>query len=312
MAGSDNVLRTKVLLELNEDFHQADKVNDALDAGVLKELIKCFKEKDQVIRELASRAVLKVACTERGRETLVKAKTVADIKGLFDDAETKIRHNAYVSLINLAEFRFGVEGIIDAGILPVLVEKLVLEKEEPILVLILQLVKVLAEGEKSPVILLNTPSLARLNSHLTSKNAQIRELAALNIGSISYNVLGKEKTIEAKSIEPLTRMLFDKASEVRTAALRALASLAQLKLGKVQIYDLDILDRVIELLYDESEQTRLNSVQLIAAEGEYPPAREKFKECLDKLKDMVAKEKFHAPLVSRFAQTAINVITWKP
>ncbi len=51
---------------------------------------------------------------------------------------------------------------------------------------------------------------------------------------------------------------------------------------------------------------------MIAAVGEYPPAREKLKECLDKLKDMVAKEKYHAPLVSRFAQTAIDVITWKP
>lgn len=48
----------------------------------------------------------------------------------------------------------------------------------------------------------------------------------MNIGSISYNVLGKEKTIEAKSIEPLSKMLHDKVSEVRTAALRALASLA--------------------------------------------------------------------------------------
>ena len=137
MAGSDNVLRTKVLLELNEDFHQADKVNGALEAGMLKELIKCFKEKDQVIRELASRAVLKAACTEKGRETLIKSKTVAEIKGLFDDIELKIRNNAYVSLINLAEFRFGIEGIIDAGIIPVLVEKLVLEKEDAILILIL-------------------------------------------------------------------------------------------------------------------------------------------------------------------------------
>ena len=48
-----------------------------------------------------------------------------------------------------------------------------------------------------------------------------------------------------------------------------------------------MLDRIIELLYDESEQTRLNIVQLIAAVGEYPPAREKFKECLDKMKEMV-------------------------
>jgi hypothetical protein len=51
---------------------------------------------------------------------------------------------------------------------------------------------------------------------------------------------------------------------------------------------------------------------MIAAVGEYPPAREKFKECLDKLREMVAKEKYHFPLVSRFAQTAIDVITWKP
>lgn len=64
MSGSDNVLRTKILIEINEDFHQADKVNNAIDAQILGELVKCFKEQDDdLIRELASRAVLKVACT---------------------------------------------------------------------------------------------------------------------------------------------------------------------------------------------------------------------------------------------------------
>jgi len=43
---------------------------------------------------------------------------------------------------------------------------------------------------------------------------------------------GKEKTIDAQSIPPLTEMLFDEVSEVRTAATRALVSLAQLKAGK--------------------------------------------------------------------------------
>ena len=51
----------------------------------------------------------------------------------------------------------------------------------------------------------------------------------------------------------------------------------------MQIYDLEMLERVIELLGDESDQTRLNVVQMVAAVGEYPPAREKFKECLDQL-----------------------------
>jgi hypothetical protein len=51
---------------------------------------------------------------------------------------------------------------------------------------------------------------------------------------------------------------------------------------------------------------------MISSVGEYPPAREKFKECLDKLKEMVVKEKLDFPLVSRFAHTAIEVITWTP
>jgi DNA invertase Pin-like site-specific DNA recombinase len=107
-------------------------------------------------------------------------------------------------------------------------------------------------------------------------------------------------------------MLSDSISDVRCSAARALASLAQLKAGKVQIYDLDQLNVIIELLYDLDEQTRLNNVQLIAAVAEYPPAREKFKQCLAKLKDMQTKYERTQPLVSKHAGIAINVITWKP
>ncbi len=312
MAGRDDILRKKVLIEINEDFHQADKLNFALNSRILEELIRCFKEIDPSLRELASRAVIQVACTNHGRTTLIQKRFIPNIRQLFDDSEVQIRHNAYTCLINLAEFTQGIDAVIDAEIMPVLVDKLVLEKQESILILILTLMKILLEGERAPLIILSTPALQRLNSHLASKSAGIRELAALNIGSISYNMKGKERTIEAQSIPPLTQMLFDPVSEVRTAATRALSSLAQLKAGKVEIYDLEMLDRIIELLYDESDQTRLNVVQMISAVGEYPPAREKFKECLIKLKDMVQKEKFHFPLVSRFAQTAIDVITWKP
>jgi hypothetical protein len=42
MQSTDDVLRKKVLVEINEDFHQADKLNFALDSGILTELVKCF------------------------------------------------------------------------------------------------------------------------------------------------------------------------------------------------------------------------------------------------------------------------------
>ena len=83
--GDDNILRTKVLKEINEDFHQADKLNVALDSGILDQLIKCFKEKDDVIRELASSAVRKVANTEKGRVEIVNNELVPIIANLFND-----------------------------------------------------------------------------------------------------------------------------------------------------------------------------------------------------------------------------------
>lgn len=233
MTGTDNVLRTKILKEINEEFHQGDKLNAALDSDVLYELVRCFVEKDEVIRELASRAFILISNTEKGRYILIEDDIIPKIRELFDDSVVQIRSNAYKAMINVAEFTFGIDSIINKNIIPVLIDKLVQEKQERILVLILQLLKILNEGELAPMVVQSGDSLNRLNNHLTSTNYEIRELAAMNLGSISYNSMGKEQCIEAKSIPPLCEMLTDKVSEVRTAATRALNSLAQYKDGKV-------------------------------------------------------------------------------
>ena len=85
---------------------------------------------------------------------------------------------------------------------------------------------ILLEGDLATSLMLNTPVLERLNMHLMSANWEIRKMAAENIGSISYNVMGKRATIEAESIPPLCGMLTDDIYEVRAASVRALASLA--------------------------------------------------------------------------------------
>ena len=260
MKSGDDILRTKVLREINEDYHQADKLSLSLETEILFQLVHCCRENDDTIRELASSAFLKIANTEQGRNTLIQSKTLSIISGLFDDKVTQIRYNAYSCLINLAQFTFGIESIIETEILRVLVDKLVDEKEDIILVLILRLMHMLLEGEMATALILNTDVLSRLNSHLTAKNWEIRKLSAENLGSISYNVHGKEATIDAESIPPLCEMLADDIYEVKASAVRALASLAQLKEGKIQIYDLDKLNQIIELLYDMDEQTRLNTV----------------------------------------------------
>ena len=79
------------------------------------------------------------------------------------------------------------------------------------------------------MVIQGTDALARLNHHLKSSNATIREYSALNLGSISYNTIGKEMTIDAGSIRPLCEMLTDPEILVRTASTRALVSVSQQK-----------------------------------------------------------------------------------
>ncbi len=181
---------------------------------------------------------------------------------MFEDEDTQIRANAYRTLINLADFMYGIDSVIDfdINIINILVDRLILEAEEDIQILVQTLLKILLEGGRAQSIILTTMAHQRLNDHMESSNPKIRELSALILGSISYNERGKEVTIQAESIPIMCKMLDDLTSECRVAATRALTSLSQIKSGKVQIFELERCDRIIELLDDPEEQTRLNVV----------------------------------------------------
>ena len=55
---------------------------------------------------------------------------IPKIRFLFDDKEVEIRANAYKAMINLAEFTYGVDNIIQFNIVSVLINKLVEEKSD--------------------------------------------------------------------------------------------------------------------------------------------------------------------------------------
>ena len=76
---------------------------------------------------MASRAIIKVATTEKGRYILIEDEIIPRVKDLFNDEVVQIRANAYKTLINVAEFTFGIDSIINFNIVPVLIDKLVQE-----------------------------------------------------------------------------------------------------------------------------------------------------------------------------------------
>jgi HEAT repeat protein len=133
-----------------------------------------------------------VAGSEKGRYILIEDEIIPKIRDLFNDHIVKIRANAYNAMISIAEYTFGIDSVISFNIIPVLVDKLNDEKNQEILILILTLLKILIEGDAAPLVIQGSDVLPRLNHHLQSDHFKIRELAALNLGSISYNSLGKE------------------------------------------------------------------------------------------------------------------------
>lgn len=194
-----------------------------------EEIVKCFEEKDDTIRELASRAIIKIAGTEKGRAILAEDEQedfLQKVRKLFDDPIVVIRANAYKCFLNMTKYTYGIDAVIRQNIVAVCVDQLIREKDESILILILQLLQVLNEGEEAPVVIQATEALKHLNNHLGSDNPAIRERSAMNLGSISYQAIGKDNCIKAGSIKPLSEMLTDPVSKVRTAASRALCSMA--------------------------------------------------------------------------------------
>ena len=72
-----------MLIETNEDFHQADNVNDALNTDILVEFIRACEDEDDTIRELASRTLVSIANSSLGREILVRNKLLQHVSALF-------------------------------------------------------------------------------------------------------------------------------------------------------------------------------------------------------------------------------------
>ncbi len=98
-----------------------------------------MKDKDNKIRELSSHAVLLIGKCELGKLTLVNKGYILNISDLMDDAVVAIRSNAYNCLQEVVGYRQGIDSVIDFGIIQILVDKLILEKDHSILQLTLTL-----------------------------------------------------------------------------------------------------------------------------------------------------------------------------
>lgn len=310
LSENDDIVRVKTLQELNEDLRQAYNIikviaNDALTS----QLIRALSDSSGDIRELASRTFIQICKVKQGREFTLSKAYVVEIAKLFNDSGESIRKNAYDSLLYLSDERAGCEGVTECAIIEILVDKLLTEKTTSILKLTLMLIDRLCSVTNGPFRALTTPIIPRLKNLLDHTNSEIQMLAAQNLASLSFSYPGKTRVIDHNCVGPLADLILSDVSEVRTAALLALASLTIEKAAKLELIEGKYLMNISELLRDPDSQTRLNAVQLIGNLAEHPVAKDQYQIIISRLSEM---EKTDTELISRFAEKAIAVITWKP
>jgi len=309
LQSKDNILRTKVFIEINEDMRHLTKVVEITRSTLPAEIRRALKDPNHTIRELASRAFIGPTFVVEGQRFLISKGIVQEISELFDDKIEKIRNNAYQCLLRLSTDREGCEGVLEAGVIEKLVDKLISEKSEKIMTLTMYLLKQLLQAEQGPLRVLQTAFISRTKNLLGSSNVEIRRLSAENLACLSFTYPGKVQIIDHDCVDSLAGLISDPDTEIRAAALLALASLSIEKPAKVELVEGQHLVKIMELLNEDDIQNRLNTIQLIANVAEHPIAKMEFMQCLDKLRDITEEDE---ELVRRFAEKAISVITWKP
>lgn len=172
---SDDVLKLKVLREINEDLRDMTKVIRAMNTSdVVHVLVYHLENKHDEIRLLASQTMTEICYVMRGRELIITNDYIKKLAKLSDDHIPKIRWNCFKSLYNLSEHVEGTDAVLENNILELCVDKLIEEKEEDILYLILQLIKRLLYGAGAVPRMLKTQGIVRLTGLLEKENESVR------------------------------------------------------------------------------------------------------------------------------------------
>lgn len=148
----------------------------------------------------------------------------------------KIRENGYNVFLNIARNHYGCLYLIKNGLVPILVDKILAEKVQVLLIKVLDIIKLLLEGEGGTDSFLSyPPGIARLKGLLKHANFRIRQRAVTDLGSVSFSEQGKRATVYESCTLPVCDLLTDKELPVLDAVTLTLASFTQLKLAKREV-----------------------------------------------------------------------------
>lgn len=142
LADQDDELKLKILVEINEDFRNSNKIALAsITSEITQRLVEHLTDPNNDIRELSSRALSQTCKNSKTREIVVSNGFLTDIKARIEDDVPNIRFNAYQAMLEVSKQEHCSQVLIDLRMVEVCVEKLAINDEDRILLLIHKLLR---------------------------------------------------------------------------------------------------------------------------------------------------------------------------
>ena len=215
-------VRVNALEVLCDELHNPMVVVGLIDAGVIPTLNKQVRtDADALTRERASKALSIAASDANGRRALLDAKTPSQILSALDDAETKVRKNAYEALIRVSSATLpAVHALIDAKYPSVLVGKAASENVTLQPLALRLLVQCLRDEVGLEEALANN-AVETCITLLASFDTSVKREAASCLGMLCFAEAAKVTAIKGGAVPQLVDLMRDREVSERARGRRA-------------------------------------------------------------------------------------------
>lgn len=296
--------RQRAVMALSDILHDPEFVNASIKIGIVGSLKKLLSDPDITVRQKSTECLFIIACCAVGRIALIRLEVIVPISKLFDDREMISRFNAHKVLEMVSENPLGALGIVDASLVPILVNNLLPEDDSIKLFILDSLHFCLMVNTEDA---LNANAMTIFKSLLPHPISNIRMKAARNIMNLSIPLRGKIEAVKQGVVSPLILLLSDDYAFVRAKAAGALSMIAITTEGKYAAFS--AIDRLVDLVSDEISEVRLNSLKVLTSLSEAPEGRRTLLSYVKKIERLTFDP---VPAVVKAAEIAVKVITWKP
>ncbi|XP_072044852.1 radial spoke head 14 homolog [Amphiura filiformis] len=300
------ITRQRALMTLCDYLHDPEHIAEALRVGVAESLKALLTDPDGTVRQKATEVLYIIAGHNIGRDAFLDYTIILPLSRLFDDKIDIVRLNAHMAIEMLCEFYPGAEGVVEASLVPTLVDKLRSDLDQ-IKEYILDTLHFCMRLEQIQALIAG--AMEAFTELLVHDSPIIRAKAARDIMDLSVPLSGKNKACEVKSLPPLVQLLDDDDTDVRAKAAGAIMTITITTEGKYKAIEAQAIPRLVKLVNDDNSEVRLNAIKAITMLSEAPEGRNALLNHVEMIKKRMGDD---SAAVINATEIAVKTITWKP